>query len=213
VRPRTDQVRRTGGIREMPDSSKKTSQADSPRALFDAWPLMGHPVLDRLLVAFLSLPLGPLHAPTQPPAQQPPHRRIRQRHPGQALDHGGNAVKGPDVGREPVRQCPLQQRLLDPLKGTVGDLGAAAGRPTGPQRRFPVGLPAGMPAAGALRETSSSRATSAWERPWANNSAARSRRAWRSIRSLAARCRACCLRRLVDMADMQPHRQPAVTLT
>jgi hypothetical protein len=52
----------------------------------------------------------------------------------------------------------------------------------------------------------------AWEWPWANNSAARSRRARRSVRSLAARCRACCLRRLVDMAGMQPHRQPAVTL-
>ena len=29
VRPRGDQVRRTGGINEMPDSSKKTSQADA----------------------------------------------------------------------------------------------------------------------------------------------------------------------------------------
>jgi hypothetical protein len=34
VWPRTDQVRRTGGISEMPDSSKKTSQADFVRALF-----------------------------------------------------------------------------------------------------------------------------------------------------------------------------------
>jgi hypothetical protein len=34
VRPRTDQVRRTGGISEMPDSSKKTIQADFARALF-----------------------------------------------------------------------------------------------------------------------------------------------------------------------------------
>ena len=34
VGPRTDQVRRTGGISEMPDSSKKTIQADAARALF-----------------------------------------------------------------------------------------------------------------------------------------------------------------------------------
>jgi hypothetical protein len=34
VWPRGDQLRRTGGISEMPDSSKKTSQADSARALF-----------------------------------------------------------------------------------------------------------------------------------------------------------------------------------
>ena len=34
VRPSTDQVRRTGGISEMPDSSKKTSQAVSAAAPF-----------------------------------------------------------------------------------------------------------------------------------------------------------------------------------
>ena len=34
VWPRWDQVRRTGGISEMPDSSKKTIQADSARAPF-----------------------------------------------------------------------------------------------------------------------------------------------------------------------------------
>ena len=34
VLPRGDQVRRTGGISEMPDSSKKTIQADSARAPF-----------------------------------------------------------------------------------------------------------------------------------------------------------------------------------
>ena len=34
VWPRWDQVRRTGGISEMPDSSKKTSQADSAAAPF-----------------------------------------------------------------------------------------------------------------------------------------------------------------------------------
>jgi hypothetical protein len=34
VLPCRDQVRRTGGISEMPDSSKTTIQADSARALF-----------------------------------------------------------------------------------------------------------------------------------------------------------------------------------
>jgi hypothetical protein len=34
VWPRTDQVRRTGGISETADSSKKTSQADAARAPF-----------------------------------------------------------------------------------------------------------------------------------------------------------------------------------
>jgi hypothetical protein len=51
-------VRRTGGISETPDSSKKTSQAEFARAPFDPRPLMRHPVLDRVLVAFLGLALG-----------------------------------------------------------------------------------------------------------------------------------------------------------
>ena len=33
VGPRGDQLRRTGGISELPDSSKTTSQADAARAL------------------------------------------------------------------------------------------------------------------------------------------------------------------------------------
>jgi hypothetical protein len=116
VVPRGDQVRRTGGISEMPDSSKKTIQADSARApFFDPRPLVSHPVLDRLLVAFLGLPRRALHAPAQPPAQQPPHRRVRQPHPSQALDHHRDAVQGPHIGSEPVGQRALQQRLLDSL--------------------------------------------------------------------------------------------------
>jgi hypothetical protein len=90
---------------------------------------MGHPVLDGLLVAFLGLPLGPLHAPAQPVAEQPPHRRVRQRHPGQALDHGGNALKGPDVSGEPMGERALQQRLLDRCQLVVADLGASTRRP------------------------------------------------------------------------------------
>ena len=67
VVPRGDQVRRTGGISEMPDSSKKTIQADSACAPFDPRPLVLDPVLDRLLVTFFGLPLGPLDGPAQPP--------------------------------------------------------------------------------------------------------------------------------------------------
>jgi hypothetical protein len=128
VRPRGDQVRRTGGISEMPDSSKKTSQADSARAPFDPRPFVRHPVLDGLLVAFFGLPLGPLHRPAQPTAQQPPGRRIRQRHPGEALDHQRDALQGPHVGREPVGERAFQQRLLDRLQRAVRHLGTSAGR-------------------------------------------------------------------------------------
>jgi hypothetical protein len=72
VRPRWDHVRRTGGISETPDSSKKTSQADFARAPFDPRPLVLDPVLDGLLVAFFGLALGALHRPAQPIAQQSP---------------------------------------------------------------------------------------------------------------------------------------------
>lgn len=58
------------------------------------------------------------------------------------------------VGGETVRQRALQQRLLDRLQGSVRHLGTPAGGPTSAQRRGPVGLPAGMPPAGALPETS-----------------------------------------------------------
>ena len=44
-------------------------------------PLVRHPVLDRFLVAFFGLALRPLHAPAQPLVEQPPHQRVRQRHP------------------------------------------------------------------------------------------------------------------------------------
>jgi hypothetical protein len=192
----------------MPDSSKKTSQADAARAPFDPWPFMRDPVLDGLLVAFLGLACRALHAPAQPLSQQPPHRWVRQPHPGQPLDHHRDPVQRPHVGGEPIGQRPLQQCLLDRLQGAVRNLGVAAGRPTRPQRRRPVGLPAGVPAAALWRETSSSRATSACVRPWANSSAARSRRAWRSARCWVPRVRACWVRRLVDMAGHAP--TPAV---
>jgi hypothetical protein len=65
-------VRRTGGISETADSSKKTIQAVSAAAPFDPWPLLGHPVLNRLLVPLAGPPLGPLQAPAEALAQDHP---------------------------------------------------------------------------------------------------------------------------------------------
>jgi len=132
VRPRGDQLRRAGGISEMPDSSKKTSQAPCLAAPFDPGPLVGHPLLDGLLVAFFGLALRALHAPTQPLAQQPPHRRVGQLHAGQARDDHADALQGPHVGGEPMRLGALEQRLLDRRQLLVADLGAPAGWPAGP---------------------------------------------------------------------------------
>jgi hypothetical protein len=66
VRPRTDEVLRTGGINEMPTRRRRGSRPILRGPFFDPRPLMGHPVLDGLLVAFLGLALGALHAPAQP---------------------------------------------------------------------------------------------------------------------------------------------------
>jgi hypothetical protein len=76
-----------------------------------------------------------------------------------------------------VGQGALQQRLFDRLELVIGDLGR---RPLDPRVRNAV-IPSACQRAcqrpALWRDTSSSRATSAWVRPWANNSAARSRRA------------------------------------
>ena len=169
---------------------------------------MSDPVLDGLLVAFLGLACRALHAPTQPPPQQPPHRWVRQPHPGKPLDHHRDPVQSPHIGGEPMGQRPLQQCLLYRLQGAVRNLGVAAGRPRVRNAADPSACQPACQRLALWRETSSSRATSAWERPWANSSAARSRRTWRSARCWAPRFRACCLRRLVDMTGHAP--TPAV---
>jgi hypothetical protein len=87
VRPRRDQVRRTGGISETADSSKKTIQAVSAAAPFDPRPLLLDPAGDRLLVALAGPPLGPLQAPTKAPAQDQPDMAGVIPDPGQLGDH------------------------------------------------------------------------------------------------------------------------------
>ena len=147
-------------------------------------------------MAFFGLPLWALHSPAQPLAQQPPGRGVGQSHPGQPLDDHRDALQGPHVGGEPVGQRARQQRPLDPLQLVIGDLGAAAGRApvyaARPSRRLASGRHLGgrRPAVG---------------RP--QPGCGPGRRARRPVpdgpggsRFLAARCRACCLGRLVDMA-------------
>ena len=86
------------------------------------------------------------------------------RRPGQPLDHGGDAVKGPVVGVEAVRA------RLAAAPGRWRRVGAdrrAAG-PMGPALRSASSPPACQRLA-FCRATPGSRATSAWERPAANN--------------------------------------------
>jgi hypothetical protein len=138
----------------MPDSSKKTSQADLRTPLFDPWPLVGHPARDRLLVTLAGLAFGPLQAPAQPPNQQPPHRRPRQAHPRDPLDHLGHPLQGPEVSGEPIGLGALPQRLLDLAGLRIRQLGRPASGPAATQRRHPALGQQGLPTPHALARDS-----------------------------------------------------------
>jgi hypothetical protein len=64
-------------------------------SLLDPRPVFFDPAVDRRLVAFGSPALGPLHGPAQPMVQQRPHPGGMVADPGEALDYGGDTVKGP----------------------------------------------------------------------------------------------------------------------
>jgi hypothetical protein len=89
------------------------------------------------------------------------------------------AWRGPArTGARPDWTVPLACSIASrALSGTLGR------RPVGPRVRNAVAPSTCQRVCHRLAlcpETSSSRATSAWERPWADSSAARSRRAWRA---------------------------------
>jgi hypothetical protein len=150
VRPRGDQVRRTGGISETADSSKKTSQADSASAPFDPRPLLLHPAGDGLLVAFAGPPLGALQGPAEAMAQDHPDIAGVIADPSQLADHRRHPLQGPQVGIEPVGHRPRQQGLLD--LGELGgrQLGVRTGRPPTAQGVHAALLEAGVPDMRAL---------------------------------------------------------------
>jgi len=79
-------VRRTGGISETADSSKKTIQAVSAAAPFDPRPLLLHPAGDGFLVAFAGPPLRPLQRPAEAVAQDHPDMAGVMPHPGELGD-------------------------------------------------------------------------------------------------------------------------------
>lgn len=91
-----------------------------------------------------------MQAPVQAMAQQPPHMRGVVTHPGDTPDHGGDAVKGPQVGVEAVSLGALQQGLLSLLEVGVRHPGGAARCATAAQAGDAVGLPALVPAADGL---------------------------------------------------------------
>src|SRR5215212_4740162 len=128
VCPRGAQVRRVTGSSEAPLSSQNTITARRRRALRQILgPVLGHPAGDGLLVTLDRAAGGALQPPAHA-AQQLPGMAAMVAGPGEPLDHGGNALKGPVVAVEAVGAGTLAQRLAD--GGTLG-VRQARGRPGG----------------------------------------------------------------------------------
>src|SRR5215218_9587836 len=150
VWPRGAQVLRTTGSSEAPDSSQNTSTARRRRALRQILrPVLGHPAGNRLLVALC----GAAGRALQPPAhaaQQLPGVTGMVGDTGPLLDHGGDALKGPVVGVEAVGAGALAERLVQVVELLVVKAPVGPGRAAAGQRRQPVRLPTGVPAADVL---------------------------------------------------------------
>jgi hypothetical protein len=113
-------------------------------------PVLGHPTRDRPLVTLHRAAGGTQKAVVQPVAQQLPDVAAMVGDPGQPLDHGGDAVKGPVVGVEAVRAGTLPQRLVNGVKLGLGQARGVPGRAAACQRLQPARLPLGVPAADVL---------------------------------------------------------------
>jgi hypothetical protein len=102
-------------------------------------PVLGHPAGDRPLVTFDGAAGGTQQAIAQPVAQQLPDVTGMMADPGEPLDHGGHALKGPVVGVEAVRAGTLAQRLVIRCSCSSDRRGAG---PVGPVLRSAWGPPA-----------------------------------------------------------------------
>jgi hypothetical protein len=82
--------------------------------------------------------------------EQRPHPGRVVADPGQALDHGGDAVESPQLPDKAVSGGALQQGLLDLGELGVGELRAGTGRAAAAQAVDSLGLPALIPEVDAL---------------------------------------------------------------
>src|SRR5215207_6543144 len=137
VWPRGAQVRRVTGSSEAPLSSQNTITARRRRALRQILrPVLGHPAGDGLLVTLHRAAGGTLQPPAQA-AQQLPGVAGMVAGPGEPLDHGGDALKGPVVGVEAAGAGALAQRGIQVVellvvKARVGPGRAAAASAASP---------------------------------------------------------------------------------
>src|SRR5437660_3612683 len=109
VWPRGAQVRRTLGINRNPHSSRNTRWAFRRSAFFYRDPAIPFPARDGRLIALDSAALGFLARPAER-GEQPAHMSPVQSHAEGAVDDGGNASGGPEVGVElPGRGTPQEE--------------------------------------------------------------------------------------------------------
>jgi hypothetical protein len=130
------------------------------------------PAVDGALVAFGGLADRALDRPAKPMVQQGPQVGGMVTHPGQPLDHGGDAVQRPQLTNKPVGRGALEQDLFDPSELAVRQAWCGSGRPSARRASAPPVCQRACQPLTAWRETPSWRATSAWRMPMANSSAA-----------------------------------------
>src|SRR6266508_2964869 len=124
-------------------------------------PVLGHPAGDRLLVALDGAAGGALQAVVQAVAQQLPHVAGMVADPGELLDHGPDAGKGPVVAVEAVRAGALAQGLVDSVELLVGQARGVPGRAGAAQRRQ-AGLDADVFERLAVAQTAGVAAVGGW---------------------------------------------------
>jgi hypothetical protein len=128
--------------------------------------------------------------------------------PGELGDHHRDAFQSPQVGVEPIGHRPSQQGLLDLGELAGRQLGIRAGGTPAAQGVHATLLDRACQRWALWRDTPRVRATSAWVWPWANSSAAWSRRASRAARSSAGSGR-----RVVGIAGPSHSIGPAINPT
>jgi len=132
------QVRRTGGVRLIPDSSQKTIHAPGAGRVFYLGPAGLHPAGNRFLVP-LRRPAGrtlegPVHG-----AQDLPDVADVVAHAGDLLDHDRDSLQGPQIGGKSVGEGPFQQSPIEAAPLRLREAGASSrpartGQALGPGR-------------------------------------------------------------------------------
>ncbi len=105
------QVRRTGGVSEMPDSSWKTSHALRRRAFFYPGPAGGDPLVDGVVVALERSTSRALGAPAEL-SHDPPYVARVIGDTGECCDDFADPRQRPDVRGEPRGSRTTSQNLL-----------------------------------------------------------------------------------------------------